>query len=153
MRRYNFYNSDWHTNGVFSIENSMKLDFTLNFIKSMAEEIDKLEKELDAVKAENAKDEIVTAALDEAKKYKEERDEAIAQNYYGITKEDRDRADEWWLQHTEKEREELSRQHRYLGKAAHRIGFIIKPTEAGPIKEAYCSCGQKLDLTKNTEFG
>ena len=80
-------------------------------------------------------------------------DELFSQNYYGFTKEDRDRTDEWWLQHTEKEREELSRQHRYLGKAAHRIGFIIKPTEAGPIKEAYCSCGQKLDLTKNTEFG
>jgi hypothetical protein len=147
-KEFDFYNAKYSKAGTaFEGENWKKLVFTTTFIQSMYDTIKELEEENKKLKADIACDEAVAAAQEEARTAKELQDKAVKDLYYGFSMEDRDKVDDWWIEHTAKERAELARQHKSLGPVAHRITFTIRPTEAGPIKMCYCSCGQQLNLT------
>lgn len=150
---YHFNNPYWGHGKFFATENDRKAKFVGEFIQSMIDEIDFLNRELDRVNAENAKDERVAAAEAQAKEDREFASKAFSRLRMGFTKEDEEKVDQWWSDHTADERQKLKEQGRYLGKAAHRVTYKIIPTEIGTVKEVACSCGETLDLTDNMFFG
>lgn len=150
---YHFDNPNWRRGQFWASENDKKVKFVGKFIQSMIDEIDYLNKELERVNAENAKDERVAAAEAQAEKDREFASKAFDSLRMGFTNEDEKKVNQWWSDHTAEERKKLEEQGRWLGKAAHRITYKIIPTEIGTIKEAVCSCGEKIDLTDDMFFG
>lgn len=153
MKKYNFYNSEYSNALAFREENPSKVEFTMNFINSMYQQLKKDEEIIAKLKDDLAEKEAVKEAREERDKAIKERNVMAARLYYGITKKDRNKVDLWWSEHTKEEREKCNKNKRPLPKTSHRITYKLYPTELGMIKTVECSCGQILDITKDEEFG
>lgn len=153
MKKYNFYNSEYSNALAFREENPSKVEFTMNFINSMYQQLKKDEEIIAKLKDDLAEKEAVKEAREERDKAIEERNAMAARLYYGITKNDRNKVGLWWAEHTKEEREKCNKNKRPLPKTSHRITYKLYPTELGMIKTVECSCGQILDITKDEEFG
>ena len=152
MKRYNFYNSEYNNALAFREENPSKVEFTMNFINSMYQQLKKDEEIIAKLKDDLAEREAVKEAREERDKAIEERKTMAAQLYYGLTKNDIVNVRKWQAEHTKEERKEDYIEGR-PPKNFHRITYKLYPTELGMIKTVECSCGQILDITKDKEFG
>lgn len=146
MDKYNFYNSDYSNSPYFKAANSSKIDFTVSFINSMYKQLQDYEKIIIELKDNLAEKKAVKEAREERDKAIEERKAMAAQLYYGITKDDIDKVDLWWAEHTKEEREEYDKKKRPLPKTFHRITYRLYPTELGIIKTAVCNCGKEMEI-------
>lgn len=92
-----------------------------------------------------SRDEEMADLKEKLREANEKISELKSQIFWGFTEEDNEKIHAWNLSHRPQP------EGRY--KLMHSIKLEIQPTGLGPIKTAYCSCGEKLDLTKESEFG